>query len=211
MDEKRRFVGIAAHRNGREEWRIRLYEEAVVRHDPNRFADILGRAKRHYARDGDVKPEVEKSAAKRRSAGEAVDYPLRRNLAQDAERIVVRVASMYDDGQAKHVREIELPREKFALGIARLWRIVVVKPDLPYGGDAGVVKRRQFLPRLIAIPADCTILETFRSRVKRLAPADGHYARHASGLGALNGRGGFAARSLEVRVCVEKLQQLNAP
>ena len=211
MDEKRRFVGIAAHRNGREEWRIRLYEETVVRHDADRFADILGRAKRHYARDGNVEPEVEKSAANRWRAGEAVDYPLRRNLAQDSECIVVRVAGMYDDGETKYVREVELPREKFALGITRLWRIVVVEPYLPYGGDTSVVERRQFLPRLVAIPANCAALKALRSRVKRLTPADGHYARHASGLGALNGRGGFAARPLEVRVCVEKLQQLNAP
>ena len=118
---------------------------------------------------------------------------------------------MDDDGEAKHVREIELPREKFALGITRLWRIVVVEPYLPYGGDASVVERRQFLPRLVAIPADCAILEAFRSCVQGFPPADGHYARHASGLRALNGRGGFAARPLEVRVCVEKLQQLNAP
>ena len=181
MDEKRRFVGITAHRNGREEWRIRLYEETVVRHDPNRFADILGRAKRHDAGNGDVEPEIEKSAAKRRRAGEAVDNPLRRNLAQYAERIVVRVAGMDDDGEAKHVREIELPREKLTLGITRLWRIVVVEPYLSYGGDPSVVERRQFLPRLVTIPANCAVLKALRSRVKRLTPADGHYARHASG------------------------------
>ena len=138
-------------------------------------------------------------------------YPLRRNLAQDAECIVIRIAGMDDDGEAKHVREIELPRKKFALRVTRLGRIVVVEPYLPYGGDACVVKRRELLPRLVAIPADCAILKTFRSRVKRLAPADGHYARHTRGLGALNGRGGFAAGSLEVRVCVKKLQQFSAP
>ena len=105
----------------------------------------------------------------------------------------------------------ELPREEFALGVARLGRIVVVEPYLPYGGNSGVVKRRKFLPRLVAIPADRAILEALRSSVKWLAPADGHYARHASGLGALNGRGGFAARPLEVRMRIEKLQQLSAP
>ena len=64
MDEKRWFVGISAHRNGRKEWRIRLNEETVVRHDSNRFAHILGRTKRHYAGNGNVEPEVKKSAAK---------------------------------------------------------------------------------------------------------------------------------------------------
>jgi hypothetical protein len=118
---------------------------------------------------------------------------------------------MYDDWETKHIREIKLPREKFTLGIARLGRIVVVEPYLPYGGDACVVKRREFLPRLVAIPANCAVLKALRSRVQGFAPADGHYARHASGLGTLNSRGRFAARSLEVRVCVEKLQQLNAP
>lgn len=211
MDEKRRFIGIAAHRNRREEWRIRLDEESAVRHDSSRFADILGRAKRHYARNGNVEPEVKKRTAKRGRAGEAVDYPLRRNFAQDSERIVVCVARMDDDWEAKHVREIELPREKLALGIARLGRIVVVEPYLPYCGNSCVVKRREFLPRLVAIPADCAILEALRTHIKRLAPADGHYARYASGLGALYGRGGFAARSLEVRVCIEKLQQFSAP
>ena len=86
---------------------------------------------------------------------------------------------MDDDGESELARKIELPREKFALRVARLGRIVVVEPYLPYGGNACVVKRRQFLPRLVAVPADCAILEAIRSCVKWLAPADGHYARHA--------------------------------
>ena len=173
-----------------------------------RNGESVSMRRRHYARDGNVEPEVEKSAAKRWRAGEAVDYPLRRNLAQDAECIVVRVAGMYDDGETKYVREVELPREKFALGITRLGRIVVVEPYLPYGGDAGVVERGEILPRLVAIPADCAVLEALRSRVQGFAPADGHYARHPSGLGTLNSRGRFAARPLEVGVCIEKLDQL---
>lgn len=130
MDEKRRFVWIAAHRNGCEKRRIRLYEDAAVRHDSGRFADILGSAKRHYAGNGNVEPEVEKSTAKRRRAGEAVDNPLRRNFAQDSERIVVCVARMDDDGESELARKAELPREEFALRVARLGRIVVVEPDL---------------------------------------------------------------------------------
>ena len=83
-----------------------------------------------------------------------MDHATARNFPQHAERIIVGLARMDDDGQVSAPRLFELGGEKVQLRRARLGRLVVVETNLAPRGQRRVVWNRRTIGRyLVAIVA----------------------------------------------------------
>jgi hypothetical protein len=63
-------------------------------------------------------------------------------LAQDGEEIVVSVALVQEHRFARRGRELELPRERAALQIARREITEIVEPAFAHGDDVWVARER---------------------------------------------------------------------
>ena len=136
MADECRLVRPSAHRHGCEKRRIGLDEDAIVRDDERRGAHVVRRAERDDPRDRDEKAEVEEPLRVLRRPRVAVDDAPRRNLPQQRDGVVFRLARVDDDRQVAPPRLLELFAEELQLRLARLRRIVVVEPDLAPGGKA---------------------------------------------------------------------------
>ena len=227
MGEERRLVLAAAHRHRRKERGVGLHEQAVVRRIACCLPHVFSGAECDDPGNGDHEAPVEQLALEGDRPCEAVDdAAVEVVLVQNAERGVVRIAGVDDDGKVQLPRQLQLGGEEVALRPCRLRGVVEVEPDFAYGGKpfAVVDDRREVVAwawtvsfRLVTVEAKReadvrkgpAVCGEFRRKecglVQRGGAAHRHHVRDAGGECARQRGGGLLLGLLKVGMRVKKI------